>query len=123
VWCSHCLEHQRDIRTFLQCINFNTKENGWIAITVPPMKDEIVGGHVTLWNAGLLMYNLILAGIDCSQAKVKTYGYNCSVIVQKKSIEVPSLKYDQGDIKTLSKFFPEGYNYQGFNGNIKELNW
>jgi SAM-dependent methyltransferase len=123
IWCSHCLEHQRNVGAFLDCIYWDLKLGGWLAVTVPPMKNEIVGGHVSLWNAGLLLYNLILAGFDCSQAKVKTYGYNCSVIVQKVPVELPNnLHYNKNDIEKLKPWFPNFF-YHGVNGDIKEWNW
>jgi hypothetical protein len=71
---------------------------------------------------GLLLYNLIIAGFDCSEASVKTYNYNCSVIVKKKPATLPKLRYDTGDIERLSQFFPFDAR-QGFNGQILELNW
>lgn len=122
VWCSHVLEHQLNVNHFLTKIFHTLKEGGVLAITVPPLKEEIVGGHVTLWNAGLLLYNLILAGFDCKNAAVKNYGYNISVIVEKKTAILPNLNYDTGDINALNEFFPLGV-YEGFDGNIQELNW
>ena len=122
IWCSHVLEHQLNVNHFLTKIFHTLKEGGVLAITVPPRKDEIVGGHVTLWNAGLLLYNLILAGFDCKNAAVKSYGYNISVIVEKKTAILPNLNYDTGDINALNEFFPLGV-YEGFDGNIQELNW
>ena len=122
VWCSHVLEHQLNVNHFLTKIFHTLKDGGVLAITVPPRKDEIVGGHVTLWNAGLLLYNLILAGFDCKNAAVKSYGYNISVIVEKKTAILPNLNYDTGDINALNEFFPLGV-YEGFDGNIQEINW
>ena len=122
IWCSHVLEHQLNVNHFLTKIFHTLKEGGVLAITVPPRKDEIVGGHVTLWNAGLLLYNLILAGFDCKNAAVKSYDYNISVIVEKKTAILPNLNYDTGDINALNEFFPLGV-YEGFDGNIQELNW
>jgi len=123
IWASHILEHQLNVIDFLIKIYNDLKENGWLAITVPPMKNEIVGGHLTIWNAGLLLYNLILAGFDCKNAMIKTYDYNVSVIISKQTIVLPTLKYDNGDIETLAEFFPPGVAKQGFNGDIKEMNW
>ena len=126
IWCSHCLEHQLNVNQFLCKINSITRDNGLVAITVPPLKHMIVGGHVSLWNAGLVLYNLVLANFDCSRAMIKTYGYNISVIIRKKYIELPSLIYDRGDLDTLRQYFPEALNadkWGQFNGNIKELNW
>lgn len=122
IWCSHVLEHQPNVGLFLRKCYRELKPNGWLAITVPPMKPEIVGGHLTLWNAGLLLYNLILAGFDCSQASVKTYGYNVSVIVSKQPAFIPELKMDFGDIEALAHCFPVPV-CNGFDGNITEVNW
>lgn len=122
IWCSHTLEHQPNVLSFLTKVRMDLKEGGYFVVTVPPLKHDIVGGHVSLWNAGLLLYNLVLAGFDCSKAKVKTHGYNISVIVQYKPIELPELKMDFGDIEVLSEFFPFDAK-NGFNGNIEELNW
>lgn len=124
VWASHILEHQRNVGSFLDKISSVTNDNGIICITVPPRKPDIVGGHVTLWNGGLLLYNLVLAGLDCSDAKILTYGYNISIIIRKQTFELPDgLSHDYGDIKKLSSRFPKKYNTHGFNGDIENLNW
>lgn len=123
IWCCHVLEHQLNANAFLKKVHKELKDNGILAITVPPLKHEIVGGHVTLWNAGLLMYNLVLAGFDCSNIAIKTYGYNISVILKKKKISLPdNLHYDKADLEKLSHFFPD-FVHQGFNGDIREYNW
>lgn len=122
VWASHVLEHQRDVGRFIECLRQDCKLGGWIAITVPPMKEEVVGGHVAMFNAGILLYHLILAGIDCRQAKVKTYGYNVSVIVQNKPAALPKLKCDSGDLEALAHWFPIPV-HQGFDGRITSANW
>jgi len=132
IWVCHVLEHQLNVNLFLKKIHNDLKEGGLVAITVPPRKDRIVGGHVTLWNAGLLLYNLILAGFDCSSVKIKEYNYNISIILKKKSIKVPEITYDCGDIETLRNYFPKELLWkdsrgkliiEGFNGKINELNW
>lgn len=123
VWCSHVLEHQLNVQEFLQKLISECKEGGVIAITVPPLKHQIVGGHISFWNTGLLLYRMILAGLDCSKAMVGTYGYNCSVIVNKNSIQLPDdLSYGNGDIERLSKFFPMAVK-QGFNGQNVNVRW
>lgn len=124
VWASHVLEHQLNVNAFLKkCFNL-LDEGGILAITVPPAKPNIVGGHVTVWNAGLLLYNLVLAGFDCSEAHVKKYGYNISVVVKKKERGAVLLKYDRGDIEALSQYFPQDLKVQeNFNGDIQEINW
>jgi hypothetical protein len=122
VWCSHVLEHQRNVDNFLTQIYRITKMDGWVAITVPPAKPEIVGGHVSMWNAGLLVYNMVLTGFDCSGAMIKTYDYNCSVIVQKKQAILPDLQFAQGDIERLKPFLPDFFCH-GVNGEIESWNW
>lgn len=123
VWCSHVLEHQLDVNAFLRKVFAHVAPGGSFAITVPPMKPEIVGGHVTLWNEGLLLYNLVLAGFDCAAVSVKRYGYNISVIGPAIAAELPAdLAFDAGDIEKLARFFPCPVS-QGFNGNLSPINW
>jgi len=126
LWVSHVLEHQLDVQAFLRKVHSNLVEGGVLAVTVPPRKDNIVGGHLSMWNMGLLLYRLILAGFDCSEAIGKKYGYNVSVIVKKRSIDIDwsSLAFDTGDIERLYKYFPNGRVWrQEFNGDIDLLNW
>ncbi|SFB59619.1 Methyltransferase domain-containing protein [Rhizobium sp. NFR07] len=117
VWCSHVLEHQTNPNLFLRKCLAHTAERGWLAITVPPLKHQIVGGHVTLWNAGLLLYQLVHAGNNCSDALVMNYDYNISVLVQKNPIILPTLDWDAGDINRLHDYFPPGCT-EGFDGRL-----
>jgi len=119
IWCCHVLEHQVNVGQFLEKALDHCK---LFVVTVPPAKHDIVGGHFTLWNAGLLLYNLVQAGFDCRDACVKTYGYNISVIVEAKRRPDVTLKMDCGDIETLAEFFPFHVE-QGFDGRILEVNW
>jgi hypothetical protein len=89
---------------------------------VPPAKHEIVGGHLSIWNAGLLTYNLVLAGIDCSQIRIKRYGYNISAIVHNRRITLPALRNDSGDLEILKPYLP-AWLRDGVNGDIAEWNW
>ena len=52
---------------FLGKIRNVVKEGGLVGIVVPPRKPFITDGHVSLWNAGLVVYHLVLAGFDCSE--------------------------------------------------------
>jgi SAM-dependent methyltransferase len=129
IWACHVLEHQVNPNLFLKKINADLKEGGILAITVPPLKHNIVGGHVSLWNAGLLLYHLILAGFNCVDASIKQYDYNITIILQKQSIALPKLTCDCGDINALRFYFPYLLQTQfdrgleRFDGNIKQLNW
>lgn len=129
IWSSHCLEHQLNVNSYLCKISDVCKDGGYICVTVPPLKHQIVGGHTTLWNEGLVLYNMVLAGLDCSEAMVKKYGYNISVIVKKKTFEMPPLKFIGTDLGTLRDYFPQELPWVGskgrpkFNGQLEQLNW
>lgn len=117
---SHVLEHQLNVNAFLKKVHESVREGGIVAISVPPLKHQIVGGHVTLWNAGLVLYNLVLAGFDCREPWIRQYGYNISVVVRKRSIQPQGLVFDNGDIDRIAPFLPEGFG-EGFNGDIRSL--
>lgn len=122
IWASHVLEHQVNPNLFLKKIFNDLNDGGVLAVTVPPLKNQIVGGHVTLWNAGLLLYQLVLAGFNCRNPRIKSYGYNISVVVEKQPVSLPVLDNDSGDIARLRDFLPP-FACEGFNGDIKEYNW
>lgn len=125
IWCCHILEHQLNINLFLKKINSLLNEGGYLAIIVPPRKPFIVGGHVTIWNSGLVLYNLILAGFDCSEyCYINQYDYNIGIIIKKKSIiKLPdNISMDCGDIELLNKYFPFDVKH-GFNGDIIDLEY
>ena len=115
VWASHVLEHQPNVKFFLQRLQQWAKPDGLIVITVPPAKFALAGGHLTLWTPGLLLYNLVISGIDCSKAAIYHYGYNISVIVRNNPADLPDLHYDKGDINRLRRFLPPGLR-EGDNG-------
>ena len=123
IWASHVLEHQLNSNLFLKRCFSLLKEGGLFAITVPPPYPfAIVGGHVSFWNAGLVLYNLVLSGFDCKYATVLKYDYcNITVIVEKRSIVLPCISYDKGDIEKLVNYFPIGF-FEGIYGDIEQIN-
>lgn len=130
LWCSHILEHSTSPITFLAKCRLHLRDNGVLLVTVPPAKYDLVGGHVSLWTSGLLCYNLIVAGWDCSKAQVSRcypnnpgeLPYNISIIVRNTPFKCPPLVYDKGDIETLAKYFPT-HVFQGCDGRIPQTNW
>ncbi len=106
IWASHVLEHQANVGLFLRSCFHDLRDDGVLAITVPPLKHSLVGGHLSLWNPGLLVYNLVVNGFDCREARVHQYGYNISVIVRKRAAILPDLTCDRGDLEALKAFFP-----------------
>lgn len=124
VWASHVLEHQPNVGNFIKRLFNDCKDGGIVAITVPPLKHNIVGGHLVFWNPGLLLYNIVFAGFDCREAAIKQYGYNISLIVRKKKIaKMPKLCWDNGDIEKLLPYMPAGLTAPSFEGNFTELQW
>jgi SAM-dependent methyltransferase len=121
VWASHVLEHQKNVHVFLEKLVSLVSEGGYLAIAVPPRKPFIVSGHINLFNPGLLLYRTILCGVDCSEAKIFQYDGNICLLVKVKSIELPRLNYDIGDIELLSSFFPNEPS-DGFNGDFMFCN-
>ena len=122
------LEHQPNPNIFLTKIFSLLRDGGVLAITVPPARNTMSGGHLTNWNAGLLLYNLVLAGFDCSGASILKYGYNISLIVQKSPAVYPPLSYDSGDLRKIKNCLPRlkffaTENDDPFNGNIFKVNW
>jgi SAM-dependent methyltransferase len=131
IWASHVLEHQPNPGLFLRHCHKDLRDGGVLVITVPPAKHNIVGGHLSLWNAGLLLYHLIVAGFDCRAARVSGcyvgghddgVPYNLSVIVRKVNAVLPPLVCDNGDIERLAQFFPLPAR-QDFDGRLAPINW
>lgn len=132
VWCAHVLEHQLNVYNFLHKVHACMKEGGILVICVPIMSDICSSGHVTIWNVGLLMYNLILAGFDCKESKAFRTGREIGIVVVKKTIDVLNdISYDSGDLKILRKYFPEGLEFflqeetgdYMLHGDIDGFNW
>jgi len=124
VWCSHVLEHVRNTGKTLDEIHRILTDDGYLFVIVPEDSDEIRGGHINIgWNIGTLMYNLILAGFDVRNGSFIKHKKNIVGFVQKQQPTLPRLRYDKGDVETLSGFFPEGYGTHGFQGNIHNINW
>lgn len=119
VWASHVLEHQENVGNFLKKMVELCSDNGYIAIAVPPRKPFIVSGHINLFNPGLLMYRVILSGVDLSHARVFQYDNNICLLAKASRVELPSLNFDMGDLERLGPFFPQNLHVlEGFNGDL-----
>ncbi len=113
IWCSHVLEHQRNIGAFLDKIFASLKDDGVLALTVPiHPRERLISGHLSSWSIPLLCYNLIMAGFDCKDARI-IETFELSIIVQKKLAEHDELRKssaygaDAGvEFSALEDFFP-----------------
>jgi SAM-dependent methyltransferase len=121
VWCSHVLEHMPDVGFFLDKLISLVNEDGYIAVAVPPRKPFIVSGHINLFNPGMLVYRFILAGLDCSKAKIFQYDGNICILIKKNTVELPDLRHDVGDLELLRDYFPMPIS-EGFNGDFMSCN-
>lgn len=134
VWCSHVLEHQRDVGSFLEKLATNLDDGGILAISVPTHPAErMVAGHLTVWNAGLLIHNLALAGFDCREA-IFTTTVDLSLIVRKhpaRGADVGSPAGSGADLDPgaggdplapLAPLFPFPVVHGG-NAAVAEWNW
>jgi hypothetical protein len=54
----------------------------------------------------MLLYHLVITGFDCRQARILTYGYNVSVVLQKVDNGLP--RHSWADKDDAAKFFPPG---------------
>lgn len=116
IWCSHVMEHLLDINEFINLLRDELYvSRGTLYLTVPPMKPELVGGHLTLWTPLLLCYNFIVRGWDLSDATILIDKYDITLITKFHRRPDIQLNYDIGDIELLAPYFPCGV-YQGING-------
>lgn len=84
IWCSHVLEHQRNVGFFLDKLYSVLKPDGVLALVVPThSRDVLISGHVSSWSIPLLCYNLVMAGFDCSEASLLNT-YELSIVLKKK---------------------------------------
>lgn len=111
IWACHVLEHAPDTQGFLNKMRTVCVDGGWLAITVPPAKASFVGGHVSLWTPALLVYRLVLVGLDCADALVLRHGYNISVMVRNRDhgLDLDTLAWDLNDFDRLSAAFPADF--------------
>ncbi len=123
IWCAHMLEHQRNPGWFLdRCLSL-LRPDGWLFLSVPPLKTQVVSGHLSVWFPGLLLYNLVVAGLDCSTIHMTRIGYNIAAFVHNRQVPLPNLTSSLGDIERLAGHFPPGLAHQGFEGDFDEINW
>jgi len=111
IWMSHVLEHCENTCKTISSAAHMAGEDGLLAITVPQMKKALVGGHLHLFTAGTLVYQMIRSGLDCSKAMVCSSAREISVLVHVKwhgySYGPPyHLLRDNGEIQQLAKYFP-----------------
>jgi len=108
VWCSHTLEHMPNVQFALRQMDGFLKEGGWLYLAVPSgPQDRLHIGHLTLWTPALLMYNLICAGWDCSEAFWYTNNQTIGLCMKKKQIADMSWRTGlPGEVNDVNKYTP-----------------
>ena len=124
VWCSHVLEHQRNVGLFLEKVYDALADVGVLALTVPIHdRRRLVSGHLSTWNAGLLCYHLVLAGFDCREARLLE-SCELGLIVEKRPARGGDVRgpaaYDE--VAMLGRYFPFPA-FGGAEAEISEVNW
>lgn len=121
IWASHVLEHSPNPGAFLARCRAALKEDGWLAVVVPPFRSKVVMGHISPgWNLGILMYALAAAGFDPSRGHFLRHGYNVAGLVPKAP-RVPARHEDAFKDPSL---WPVAFDPgQGFEGNLDACNW
>lgn len=137
IWCAHVFEHQRHPGKFLEKCFDDLRDGGVLAITVPSALHPLLIGHHNIFTGLLLIYQLILAGFDCSEASFRQYDQQMTVIVRKKPNGIPRLSFaatmmgnkgDLGQVDNLVSFFPKevqgSINSDGAAwGEIRRIAW
>ncbi len=107
VWSCHTLEHVQNVGLMLTKFREWLKPDGWLAISVPSDNTHLmIDGHMTFWTPAHLIYNLVVNGWDCSEARFYTEGRDIALMVKRKLRPITNLNYDRGDLETLAPYFP-----------------
>lgn len=107
LWASHVMEHMTNVGAFLDLCKTMLKPEGLLGIVVPNDNTlTMVDGHLTFWTPAHLIYNLVINGWNCKEAKYYNELRDIALMVVRKEIDLPKLNYDRGDLEALSPYFP-----------------
>ncbi len=123
IWSCHVLEHLPNVQEHLIQLHDYLKDDGWLYIAVPTnSQDRLHVGHLTIWTPALLMYNLICAGWDCSDAKWYTSYQTIGLCMKKKDIQDMSWRCAMPDeAADMNQYTPVTLRHE--HGAWLENNW
>ncbi len=116
VFTSHVLEHIPNIQHFLIHLQKWVKPGGYLAIAAPTSRqNRLHVGHLSVWTPAHMMYNLVCAGWDCSDALWYTSYLTIGILVQNKGpIDLSWRTSLPGEYIELNKYMPkEVYHEDG----------
>ncbi len=118
VFSSHVIEHVPNTGDFLTKFFSFLKPGGYFCLIWPPPKEQVVGGHVHVFNMGLMLYNLVRMGVDCREVKMYRSGYNLAIIGRYCTFELPDLTFNRYELEALAPYFPCPVEH-GFDGRLR----
>jgi len=116
VWTCHTLEHVPNPGDFLTKCRELTPVGGLFGVVVPDDRtDLIIDGHFTFWTPATLLYHMVMAGWDCSEAEYYTEnpeqgrplgGGSIGLVVRRKDTESFTKHHLAGQYEEMQRYFP-----------------
>jgi len=115
LWSCHTLEHVTNVGQMLTQFRQWLKPGGWLALVVPTnLQDRLHVGHLTLWTPAHLLYNLVVNGWDCREAKWYTEYCSIAVLLQKTDdIDFSGRTAMPNEMTWLNQYMPREVVHEG----------
>lgn len=97
VYCSHVIEHQRNVGNFLDKIFDIMSEDGVLIISAPKHEAEsLIEGHLNCFFTSYFIQHLIHAGFDLKQGKYLSVGgiENAAIVSKAKNFDLVEREED-----------------------------
>ena len=115
LWSCHTLEHVTNPGFMLEKFRSWLNPGGWLAISVPSsQQNRLHVGHLTLWTPAHLMYNLVVNGWNCKEAKWYTEYCSVALLVQKTDdIDFSGRTAMPSEVAWLNQYMPREVMHEG----------
>ena len=88
VFCSHVIEHQRNVGSFLDRIFDVLSDDGVLIISAPSEDHNLIEGHLNSFNVPLFLQQMIHAGFDCKNGKFLSAMENSFIVSKAKDYKL-----------------------------------
>ena len=88
VFCSHVIEHQRNVGKFLDRIYDVLSDDGVLIISAPSEDHNLIEGHLNSFNIPLFLQQMIHAGFDCKRGKFLSAMENSFIVSKAKDYKL-----------------------------------